>query len=193
MLDSSDHYVPYDRLTQISEDSRVQDAFRIMSETQTGSLLVCAGEQPRWYVPGDWLKEVYDKLRLEPGLEAPAVPENLTLQTLLTEPLAGPPGQLVEVLQYIWKERETEPSQVLPISIADPVSINEEASSLQDRSDAVFLVLDDSRQPVGWFLNHEDVLQGLLTRPPVFVCTNGHENPDPDEGRCYYCPAPIRV
>lgn len=42
----------------------------------------------------------------------------------------------------------------------------------------------------GWYLNHETV-RDAATRRTVFICTNGHRNPDSDHGTCYSCPFPI--
>lgn len=186
MLKSSPHYVSYDRLPQISEEDSTRDAFRVMSEANVGSLVVRAGARPRCYVSGTSLKRAF--VELTPSLKPPIRWETLTMRSLLSESAAGASGQLARVLR---EKSDIVRRAISPIVIAGTVSINEEARPLQDRSDAVFLVLDDSRQPVGWFLNHESVMAILQTAPPVFICKNGHRNPDPDNGRCYYCPAPI--
>jgi hypothetical protein len=56
--------------------------------------------------------------------------------------------------------------------------------------DLVFQVVGAEGGRLGWFLNHETVLEPA-TRRVFFKCENGHRNPDPDHGTCYSCPAKI--
>lgn len=35
------------------------------------------------------------------------------------------------------------------------------------------------------------IYSAVATKPLKYVCEAGHENPDPDTGRCYRCPRPI--
>jgi hypothetical protein len=55
--------------------------------------------------------------------------------------------------------------------------------------ETVFEIREDDRH-IGWYLNHETVLDAT-TKKTVFVCANGHPNPDSDHGTCYSCPFPI--
>jgi hypothetical protein len=65
--------------------------------------------------------------------------------------------------------------------------------SLQAAPDTVFRIAGEVGT-VGWFLNHETVLE-VLTPKPVFLCTGPkrHRNTDPDSGRCSFCPFKLEL
>jgi hypothetical protein len=62
-------------------------------------------------------------------------------------------------------------------------------SQLYAAGETVFQIIEPDGS-VGWYLNHETV-RDAATKKTVFICTNGHRNPDSDHGTCYSCPFPI--
>jgi hypothetical protein len=73
---------------------------------------------------------------------------------------------------------------------AQGVSAEEEAQPLLDQgAKQAFLVTEGDRS-LGWLFN-DDALLEVATKRLVYICGNSHENPDPDHGTCYQCPAKI--
>jgi hypothetical protein len=70
-----------------------------------------------------------------------------------------------------------------------PTPAGASEAELHAAGETVFDVIEDDRH-IGWYLNHETVLDAT-TKKTVFICTNGHPNPDSDHGTCYSCPFPI--
>lgn len=70
-----------------------------------------------------------------------------------------------------------------------PIDVSADDGSLRQQPERVFAVIEAGRF-TGWFLNHESI-RDTLTPKTVYVCAQGHENPDPDHGTCYSCPFPI--
>lgn len=225
-LQSSEHFVSFERIPLITEHDSLVTAFRTLGDSSAGGLIVLEvprGESPRvmtpnalllgrlmdsrpndlgWYVTGAWLKAVYARL-LEPA-NRPLQWQALTLSTLLRQYRAGGPGEQEGLMGPAHDSRDVGEGPISlsgvakavddqpPIRIEGVVRDDEHARPLQERPDAVFLIRGENGRPLGWFLNHEHVVATFNTPPPVFECTRGHPNPDPDNGRCYKCPARIK-
>ena len=185
MLNSSEHFVPYDRLPVVPDDNALSVAFRTMSRAGSGALVVRTGLRPVWYVAGAWLKEAYRRLYESelPGTENPSL---VPIRDLL-----DPGHPISEEASGDLLGEDGQLPRTGPVAISGAVSEEADAAPLRNRREAVLLVTDQQDQPVGWFLNHEHILASLGSPPPEFVCENGHRNTDPDSGRCYSCPAPI--
>lgn len=54
---------------------------------------------------------------------------------------------------------------------------------------AVFSIAEDEGT-AGWYINPE-LIREAATKKTIFLCQNGHRNPDSDHGTCYSCPFPI--
>ena len=77
----------------------------------------------------------------------------------------------------------------IPLVPVEPTPSGATEDSLYAANETVFQVLDPDGT-VGWYLNHETV-RDAATKKTVFICSNGHRNPDSDHGTCYICPFPI--
>ena len=209
-LNESGHFIPIEKIPVITDRDTIVTAFRQLNEAKIGGLMVLKRLNAQqdinsfdkaiflrslplekydsigWYVTGDWMIKVYRLL--SESLTDPIRGERLSMSALVgdsrfdettreTRALSTSPG-IDEIREEI-------------IRIQGVVPNDHSSDDLQNRADAVFLVRDSSGQPLGWFLNHENVVATIQTPPPVFKCENGHENPDPDNGRCYECPAKI--
>lgn len=76
---------------------------------------------------------------------------------------------------------------LIPVRTVSTAAI--EAALDETKEDMVFRVTEDEGT-VGWYLNHNTVREAA-TKKTVFLCANGHRNPDADHGTCYHCPFPI--
>lgn len=74
------------------------------------------------------------------------------------------------------------------VSVA-PIPRGATEATLEKMGETVFQVIDLDGS-TGWYLNHETI-RDTATRKTVFICSNGHRNPDSDHGTCYSCPFPI--
>lgn len=166
-LNTTPNWLGYEQLPRLTEDDTLLDAFRRMAEANVGAVMVYANQKPHKYLPGEWLKSAYFRLREMQSEEVNSAEE--PLRTVLKRALDLP-----------------------PITAGLSTSLNSTEVELQDGGDTVFLVRGDNGQSLGWFLNHDTVVQSFHKPPPVFLCENNHENPDPDHGFCYRCPGKIR-
>jgi hypothetical protein len=92
-----------------------------------------------------------------------------------------------------WSIRDAMRRVKIPVQVAVAerrLSADEDPQTfLQQSSEQAFWVTDGDRR-LGWLLT-KDALLHTATKRLVYICANNHENPDPDHGTCYKCPAKI--
>lgn len=144
----------------------IPEVFRQLSQREAGGFVVLRAGRPRHYLKARDLAGVVAARASQKGWASVA---SETLLDLMQSPQVS--LEMVMVAgEYVSPETDT-------------VSVDVAA-------EAVIPVGELSRQ-AGWFFTQEVLKRTVATRPPQFVCKNGHKNPDPDKGTCYYCPAPI--
>jgi len=173
---SPEHFVSLEDLPQFDGRTVFRKVFSELNRRGRSGFVVASANGVTRYVKGMELAEAAVKLagskhdQFLPNARADALRQ-------VSDTAVG------QVLDMEWAK-----SSVLVIP-ATPVDSSADAAPLQNAADAVFAIVQLQR-PVGWFLNHEVVMQ-TSTGKPVFVCENGHDNPDSDHGSCYYCPGDI--
>jgi hypothetical protein len=160
------HWIDSQRLPLISVDQSIADAFSHMNAAHVDGAVICVGTDPRWYVSGDRLKDAFNRLR-------ETVPKGAGLADRPLSALISVPD-----------------ARSWLIEVGSPVPAETPPASLEMGEDGVIPVEDGAGHRVGWFLSPGLIEESFLRPPPVFLCENGHENPQP-EGYCQWCPAPI--
>jgi hypothetical protein len=164
-LDESSHFVPAQRLPKIEGSTPFREVYVQLYDAGCGGFLMTEEGRVRGYVKGYALAEdVIEQARGDAG----------RLRELTNMPIS----RVVSVINK---------SAALITVPHTPVDWASDEQLLLDQPERVFNVkaADDT---IGWFLNHETVRE-TATTIPVFVCTRGHKNTDPDHGTCSYCPA----
>jgi len=163
------HFVPHEDIPPIDSSVPFHKVYQLLYMGGYGGFLLGEGDRARIYVKAYELAET--ALRKVAG--DPKKARELT---------ETPIGQVVATLT------EAEQKVIVPVP-HDPVDIQSDENALRIPEERVFRVTD-SGKTTGWYLNHESV-RNTTTRRTIFVCEQGHDNSDPDQGRCYSCPFPI--
>lgn len=170
-LRASEHFIPLERLPQIDVGTPLRAVFAEVTMRAVGGFIATRSGRAAHY--------------------------------LTASALAALLGDEVKARRMTWRRvAETALGEVIPLAQSHGAAIPLEGGAvtddtdlvpLQQRGDAVYAV-QAAGQIAGWFLNHERLVSTVNTPPPVFWCARPrapHPNPDPDNGRCYRCPAPI--
>ena len=164
---TTEHFVRIEDLPQIESTTPFRDVYKRLDQSGCSGFILLEKGQAQAYVKGYELANF-----------------------VLTGPGKGPKklrelsGSAIGHILTLAAGRQL----AVPVP-SQPVEATEKAQPLQIQPDSVFHVSEAGRH-VGWFLNHETVL-ATATGKTVFVCENGHDNPDPDNGSCYRCPGDI--
>jgi hypothetical protein len=162
-LKSSWRFVAQEKLPRIDAGTTFKETYSQLTRSGGSGFLLSDSGKVRGYVKGDELAAV------------------------VVQQAQGDAQQLRE---YSAKQIGDVITQfAAPLVPVAPIPAGATEGQLHAIEETVFEILEDERQ-IGWYLNHETVLDAT-TKKTVFICTNGHVNPDPDHGTCYSCPFPI--
>ncbi|MDX2169453.1 MAG: hypothetical protein SF182_20460 [Deltaproteobacteria bacterium] len=159
------HFVPLDAIPDVTSGTSVGDALRTLAERNVDGALLVERGAAIGLVKGSDLAEAIRAARA--GVE---IDDWSVLKRPVPDVLRAAGKVLVPVL---------------------PVPQDATADTLNRIGDEIVFQVTLEGQRVGWFLNHESLLAGVFTPPPVYKCSNGHENKDPDHGFCSFCPAKL--
>jgi hypothetical protein len=180
----TEHFVLRDALPTVRMETSAAEALRRMYDSGVGGFIVADDIAPRFYIAGATFADHIDSaLNFSPGAR---------------DVLAAP---LVSILQLVPAEGIWRGG----LSLADPGLVPvlpefldpcDEASwqNLRGRREHLAApVVDRLGRQWGWFLNHEDVVRTVHTKPPSYVCSidTNHRFADPDHGLCRYCPGTL--
>ena len=158
-LASSYHFVSAGDLPEIDGKTSMRDVYELLKSRDVGAFVLIEDNRPVYYVKAAELGQLV--LRM-----AQAYPnaqyENESIRDLVRNALEQQP------IVPVWP---------------DPVGDNAEEASLTQADPAAFVVVDSGKR-MGWFLNHEHVVEAK-TRRPRYKCPDGHETFDPDSGKCW--------
>lgn len=162
-LKSSWRFIAMEKLPRIDAGTTFKDTYSQLNRSGCSGFLLSDTGQVRGYCKGDELASVVVK-------EANGNAQKLR------EYSAEQIGKVITRMG----------AYLVPVVLAPAGATDLELHSAEE---TVFEVVEDDRS-IGWYLNHETVLDAT-TKKTVFICTNGHANPDSDHGTCYSCPFPI--
>ena len=162
-LRNSWKYLADERLPRLDTATTFREVYSQLNRSGCSGFILSAKGEVEGYVKASELAEqVVQK----------ANGDAQTLRTYSNEPI----GKIVSEFK----------TMLVPVQLA---ATDATESVLQNTGDTVFRIFETDGT-AGWYLNHEGVL-ATATKKTVFICTNGHRNPDPDHGTCYRCPFPI--
>lgn len=162
-LKSSWRFVSQEKLPRIDAGTTFKDTYSQLNRTGGSGFVLSDMGSIRGYVKGDQL--------------AAAVVQKAN-------------GDAQQLREYSAKQiGEVITQFATPLVPVAPVPDGATEGQLHAVDETVFEIREDDRH-IGWYLNHETVLDAT-TKKTVFLCTNGHQNPDSDHGTCYSCPFPI--
>lgn len=173
-LSTSDHFMAFDALPVFDDNVPVHQLYADLHRRGSSGCIVASRDGVRRYLRGrDLAKVLVERGRGTGGGESrrSADPERLG---------AASTAAIGQILTLEWAR-----PAVVTVPL-DPVDVRAALEPLQSRPDTVFAVTVQGRE-IGWLLNHETVMESATGRT-VFICENGHENPDSDHGTCYHCP-----
>jgi hypothetical protein len=162
-LKSSSKYLAHDRLPRVDIATTFMEVYSQLNRSGCSGFILSAQGQIQGYVKAD---ELAQKVVEQANGDAQ------TLRKYSSEPI----GEVISEFG----------APLVPVVAAGTGATE---SVLQETGDTVFRVAE-SDGSIGWYLNHEGV-RDPATRKTVFICANGHRNPDSDHGTCYRCPFPI--
>jgi hypothetical protein len=163
------NYFPYEDLPEIDSSVPFREVYEKLSKEGHGGFLLVEGGHLKKYVKAYTLaKQILTKL---------------DKNAAETRRLADTP-----IGQVIAEVPKLSDGPVVPVE-PNPIDVKKDESDLEEETERVYRVIESERL-TGWYLNNETVRK-TLTQKTVFICANGHENLDFDNGTCYYCPAPI--
>jgi hypothetical protein len=162
-LKASWRFLAQEKLPRIDAGTTFKDTYSQLNRSGTSAFLLSDGGKVRGYVKGDELAAVVVQR-------------------------AG--GNAQQLREYSAKQiGEVITQFATPLVPVVPAPVGATEGQLHAIAETVFEIREDDIQ-IGWYLNHETVLDAT-TKKTVFICTNGHVNPDSDHGTCYSCPFPI--
>ena len=161
----SRQFVEASQIRQISEQRSITKVFQSLQEANAGGLIIeAAGKLGAHYVDGKALADAIVSLTNARGADWL---RSQSISNIIHEPEIG--KAIVKVDESALRGDETLVGlQHGPIS---PVR--------------------EENRTIGWYFSDEQLIKSFKTNPPKFLCKNNHENPDPDHGTCYQCPAEI--
>jgi hypothetical protein len=168
-LINSFNFVPLKRFPQVEGTVRFLDVCTALWQKNTGGFILAEAGAPHSFVNAN-------------DLAATVVLQSGHNPELLNKYCSMPVGQLISMVA------QAKPAPVLPV-VHEPVSVQSEETPLASSPQGIFSIVDRNLQ-IGWYINNE-AIRAAVTKRTVYVCANGHKNPDPDHGSCYQCPAPI--
>lgn len=168
-LTNSRKFVPVQRLPQVESTARFLDVCAALWQQNAGGFILAEAGAPHSFVNAN-------------DLAAKVIQNSDHNPDLLNRYCSMPVGQLLSIVT------QTSPATVLPVA-HEPVSVHSEETRLDASPQGVFSITDRNLQ-IGWYINNDEIRVAVVKRT-VYVCANGHKNPDPDHGSCYQCPAPI--
>jgi hypothetical protein len=164
ILDKPEHFVSIQDMPSFDGSTPVLDVYKRLAEAKRGGFILKEGKEQLFVKAGDLAEETM--------IDSPSDVRNVVADTIgnLCK-RAGVGGAIIRVE-------------------SDPVPDGSDPTLLQrEHDDKVYAVIRGGRS-IGYFLNHESLLNPA-TKPPRYVCANGHKNRDPDHGYCYQCPEEI--
>lgn len=166
------HYIAAADVTQVDTTTRLVDVFEVLAKRPNSTIIVHRGEKPAYYVDGRALaRDVVEAAKEHKDLYGARIAEVL------------PGGTRSKALK-----------QVIPVSsvVADVRDTRMGAIVLGSASaDRGIYRVTMGEVTEGFLFSHESFKSDAMTPPAKFICTRGHENPDPDHGRCRHCPGKI--
>jgi hypothetical protein len=162
----SSHFVPIEHVPQIRDTTALPAVFHQLSERGAGGFILLQAGRPRYYVRADVLAKRVLARATEGGW---GWIDRGTILDLVEDPRIS--------------------LETVPV-LEDGVQFDTD-SGVVSRGTAAILPVMQAGQQAGWFFSQEMLVKTIGTKPPRFMCRNGHANPDPDHGTCYKCPAAI--
>jgi hypothetical protein len=162
------HFVPLGKVPVVDDVVPLAKAFAEISGAGTGGFILRHRAEPRLYVlAGELARHVESSFGEQAWSRVGAMPVAQVVEQAYNTPA------------------------VVPVA-PQPVDAEADVAPYRARPATVFVVVEFGQQ-VGWLFNHEPLAGSVSTPPPRFRCSRGHDNPDPDNGTCYRCPAPVRA
>lgn len=167
-LKTTEHFIDPDRIITVDETTPLYRVYQQLADRQKGGVILTEAGRPTNYVKAAQLAEI------------------------VVQQAHGEVKVLRALSDCAIREVVKKPESRVAVVPVDTISVdvNADPLPLQQQAERVFEVKENNVF-VGWFLNHEGLV-ATTTRKTQFVCTNGHENPDPDHGTCYQCPAALK-
>lgn len=179
MLKDSYHFVPKANLLLIKGETSFQEVYKQLHQAGQGGFLLVEEGVPRAYVKAyDLADVVVHRTVKEAKRMSSGSPDELNqmLRSRMEMISQTPIKQIISDVS----------SMFVPVD-ETWIDVYTAEGPLQDQDHRVFDVRE-AGESIGWYLNHEGV-RDTTTEKPIFVCENGHENPDTDHGTCYSCSA----
>jgi hypothetical protein len=162
-LSNSWKYLAHDRLPRMDTTTSFREVYSQLNRSGNSGFLLSANGEVRGYVKAyELATEVVQR----------ANGDAQALRTYSSEAI----GELIAEFGV----------PLVPVLPADEDATE---SLLYQKGETVFRIKEANGR-LGWYLNHEGVRE-TATKKTVFICSNGHRNPDSDHGTCYRCPFPI--
>jgi hypothetical protein len=192
-LKDSFHFVPKGDLLRIKSETHFQEVYKQLDQAGHGGFLLVDEGKVLTYVRAYGLADAVVHRAVKEVQRVHSVPSSELVQKLAdrTEQVSQ---ALASEMERISKTPIGEVVREIMIAIfvtidEAQIDVDADEAALQDQDHRVFEVYE-AGEPIGWYLNHE-ALKDTTTEKPIFVCGNGHENPDTDSGTCYSCSAPL--
>lgn len=188
-LKDSYHFVTATDLLRINGQTHFQEVYKQLNDAGQGGFLLIDEGKAQTYVNAYNLADTVVRRAVKEVERNYSIPHSQLNHRLKdsTDPSTTMLANLMQAIsQTPIREIVQDIRNWIFIEIDETaVDVDAEETALQNQDDKVFEVYE-SGQPVGWYLNHERV-RDTTTEKPVFICSNGHPNPDTDSGRCYRC------
>jgi hypothetical protein len=193
-LKDSRHFVPNGALLRINSETHFQEVYRQLDQARQGGFLLVDEGRAKTYVRAYGLADAVIHRAVKKAQGIHSVPPS-ELAKKLADRTEQVSQTLADEVERISKTpigqvvREFMTAIFVTIDEAQ-IDVDDDETALRNQqADRVFEVYE-AGEPVGWYLNHE-TLKDTTTEKSIFVCGNGHENPDTDSGSCYSCSAPL--
>ena len=187
IVQDSAHFVPWQRIPTVPESDKLRNALETLHLRKVGGFVVIRGSG-NVFVNGRELavatltigqESVPDSTSSMGGAAYAIQPApGAAWEALLNQPIGTFLEKLMPRIDFAGK----------PTVVTLETGQGDEAAEpyLNDGSRRAVVVKDGVRT-LGIFFNHEDFVAVFNSNPPVWVCTVGHCNTDPDHGNCAFC------
>jgi hypothetical protein len=188
-LKDSHHFVPRGDLLRIKSETNFQKVYEHLGQAGRGSFLLVDEGKAMTYVRAYDLADAVVHRAVKEVQRTHSVSSDELVKKLAdrTDPVSQALANRMETISQtpIGQVVRDIMSAIFVTIDEAQVDVESDEDSLQTQDYRVFEVYE-SGESIGWYLNREE-LKATTTEKPVFICVNGHENPDTDSGTCYTC------
>jgi len=181
ILKDSWHFTPVDQIPQIDGLTPFREVYQLLSQSGRGGFLLLDEGKAQNYVKAYELADAVVRHTVKDVNQMTWLSQSERDLALIEQFKIISDTSIKEIVRNASRW-----TPVVPVDQA-PIDVIADEQELRAQDERVFDV-QEAGESIGWYLNHETV-KHTLTEKPVFICKNGHRNPNSDHGTCHYCSA----